>query len=222
MGVCVRKILGILSLIFALVGIGYAYQPKVGDLYFQDLNCGELCDAITTSTYGYDNTQVSHVAMLVKAGQHPEVIEATSPTVQQIPLQDFLMRSVDVNGHPRVMVGRLKPQFQPLIPQAVEIAQQWLGLPYNHDFRYHNHQQSFYCSQLVYEAFMDANHGKPIFPLNTMTFKVNGQMLPAWKNYFEQIGEPIPEGHKGTNPGMMSRDDNIEIIYFYGDLRKIK
>lgn len=201
--------------------LAFGYQPKVGDLYFQDLNCGELCDAITTSTYGYDHTQVSHVAMLVKTGEHPEVIEATTPVVQQIPLEQFLARSVDENGNPRVMVGRLDSQYQSLIPQAVMEAQQWIGQPYNRDFRYHNHEQRFYCSQLVYQAFAKANHGVAIFPLNTMTFKMNGQTLPAWQAYFADIGEAIPEGHKGTNPGMMSRDQNIKIIHYYGQLRRV-
>ena len=35
---------------------------KEGDLLFQDLNCGELCDAIETVTQGVDGKDFSHCA----------------------------------------------------------------------------------------------------------------------------------------------------------------
>ncbi|TNF67771.1 MAG: hypothetical protein EP298_06770 [Gammaproteobacteria bacterium] len=212
----------LLSLLLFIYQIGFTYTPKVGDLYFQDLNCGKLCNAITDVTYGIDNTQISHVAMLIEAGKTPYVIEAIGENVHLTSLQAFLNRSVDSSGKPRVIVMRLKPPYNKLIAKATTQAKKWLNKPYNSDFNPNNHFNEFYCSQLIYDAFLIANNNKPIFKENTMTFKHNGQTLPAWVNYFNSINKPIPEGKKGTNPGMMSRSDKLEVVYQYGSLRSIQ
>lgn len=210
------------TLILLLISqLAFSYTPKAGDLFFQDLNCGKLCNAITNVTYGYGNTQVSHVGMLVFIKDKPEIIEAIGKSVHLTPLHNFLMRSVDKDNKPRVMVGRLNTQYQPLIKKAISYTLSWQGLPYNDDFSYKNDLKTFYCSQLIYDAFMLSNHNKPIFILNTMTFKQNGQTLPEWQSYFKDINKPIPEGNKGTNPGMMSRSKHLEIIYHYAELRKV-
>eukprot|EP00121_Abeoforma_whisleri_P005710 Awhi_evm1s5180 len=47
------------------ISLSNSYSPQPGDLLFQDLDCVELCDAITSVTFGYENTQVSHVGMVV-------------------------------------------------------------------------------------------------------------------------------------------------------------
>ncbi|MCF6807706.1 hypothetical protein L3V79_04800 [Thiotrichales bacterium 19S9-12] len=202
---------------FCLVNIASAYIPKAGDLLFQDLNCGVLCNAITDVTYGYHQMQISHVAMVINNKKPIKVIEAIGQNVHLTSLNDFLERSLDKKGKPLVIVGRLKLKYQPLIPKAIEIAKNWQGLPYNDDFTPNNHFQSFYCSQLIYDAFMLANNNEPIFKQHQMTFKQSEKFLPAWKDYFKEIKKPIPEGELGTNPGMLSRSKNIEIIYSYSD-----
>ena len=198
-----------------------AYTPKVGDFLFQDLNCGTLCEAITDVTYGYDKTQISHVAMIVSVAKNIEVIEASGKNVHVISLQDFLKRSIDKRGRPRVLVGRLKKELADLIPKAINYALSWKGLPYNDSFKSDNKFHTFYCSQLIYDAFMLANNNKPIFAINHMTFRRNGKTLPAWKHYFHKIHFPIPEGVVGTNPGILSRSHSLKIIYSYGELRHI-
>lgn len=190
-----------------------AYNPKIGDLLFQDLNCGTLCDAITDVTYGYKKTKISHVAMIVSTAKQVLVIEATAKNnVHVTSLQNFLKHSSIV------LVGRLKTEFTSLIPKAVTLALSWQGLPYNKSFKTANKFRTFYCSQLIYDAFMLANNNKPIFAVHRMTFKKNNKFLPAWKNYFQKIRYTIPEGMIGTNPGILSRSYNIKIIYSYGQL----
>lgn len=207
-------------ILFCICQLSYAYRPEIGDLYFQDLNCGQLCDAITDVTYGVDHTEVSHVAMLIQAGKNPEVIEAIGNNVHITSLNIFLNRSLDQNHKPRVLVARLKKPYQNLIPQAIKNAEKWLGKPYNESFTPNNHFESFYCSELIDDAFMLSNNHHPIFEKNIMTFKKNGKTLPAWQAYFQSIHQPIPEGQVGTNPGMLSRAPVLSVIYWYGTLRK--
>ena len=42
-----------------------AQEFKAGDLIFQDLQCGPLCDAINAVTKGYQGKDFSHVAIVV-------------------------------------------------------------------------------------------------------------------------------------------------------------
>ncbi|MDC0535244.1 YiiX/YebB-like N1pC/P60 family cysteine hydrolase [Francisellaceae bacterium] len=195
------------------------YQPKVGDLLFQDLNCGALCNAITGVTKGYDNSYISHVGMVISAEPKVEVIEAIGDDVHVVSLQQFLDASVNKQGEPRVIVGRLMPEYQHLVPGAVKYALSKIGMPYNETFKPDNDGKTFYCSQLIYDAFKSADDGKPIFKTNKMTFEADGKILSAWKNYFHNLNVKVPEGEVGTNPGMLSRSNIIKIIYNYGGVR---
>ena len=65
------------------------FQLKLGDLLFQDTNCGEFCDSINSATTGYHKAMISHVAMVVNL--HPEmIIEANTHGVSISKLNQFL------------------------------------------------------------------------------------------------------------------------------------
>ena len=214
--------INVMLLCISVPGIALAITLRQGDLLFQDLDCGELCNAITTVTSGYNNLEISHVGMVVSINNGLEVIEAHKNRVQLTPLSNFLQRSVDIDKKPRVIVGRLISKYRYLIPEAVRHALSWQGLPYNYNFSPHNDYRRFYCSQLIQDAFKLANHSKIIFNNHKMTFKSNGRTLKDWHDYFKLIKSQIPEGQLGTNPGMMSRSQNINIIFSYSDkMRKV-
>ena len=197
------------------------FKLQTGDLLFQDLDCGVLCDGIGQVTYGINKTYVSHVGMVeITSAKEPVVIEAIGDGVVETPLATFLARSHDTNNHPMVMVGRLTTQYQDLIPSAIKYAKRQLGKPYNASFS-PDTEQSFYCSQLIYSAFAAANQNNSIFGQNQMNFNdlISGQITPAWKEYFAKLKVAPPQGKPGTNPGMMSRESEITIVYRYGNLR---
>lgn len=192
----------------------YAGVEK-GDLLFQDLACGELCDAIANSTVGFQGKAISHVGMVSDtSGREPIVIEAYNDGVNEVTLSTFLGRSADANGKPRVMVGRLKPEYQYLVPPAVAAAQQQLGQPYNGDFL--PSSKGFYCSQLIYYAFKEANKAD-FFVLCPMNFKdLKTHRYPdAWLRYFDDMHEIIPQGVLGTNPAAISLDPRLTIVFDY-------
>ncbi len=199
------------------------YQLQNGDLLFQDLNCGELCDGINYVTYGFKNSYVSHVSMIISIKPKPMVIEARSSGVVITSLEDFLNRSLDQDGKPRVMVGRLLPKYQPLIPKAIDYAKEELGKPYNSTF-INAYGKAFYCSELIDYAFRMANNGKAVFQQNPMDF-TNGktsQILPIWQKYYSALNLQVPQGVQGSNPGEFSRESILKIVFFYGDLRTHK
>ena len=196
---------------------GSGFQPRPGDLLFQDLDSGPLCDAIERVTEGCRGAKFSHVGIVgrPRAGR-ATVIEAARDGVRAVPLGEFLARSQDAAGRPKVVVGRPRPEHRHLIPAALDAATALIGKPYDSVFAIGNGR--YYCSELVYEAFRAANQGRALFDLAPMTFNdpATGATLPAWQDYFRKLSVPIPDGQPGINPGGISRSPKVEIIHVYG------
>ncbi len=189
------------------------FRLSDGDLLFQDLDCGPICDAIEKVTQGVNGKDFSHVGIVFTRNDSLFVIEATgSKGVCITPLHDFLSRSRDSNGQPKVVAGRVKKKYRKLIPGALSFAKAQEGLPYDEAFVADNGK--YYCSELVYDAFKHPNDGKPFFQLQPMTFNdpATGRIFPAWQTYYEALGIPVPEGEPGCNPGGLSRSRHIRIV----------
>ena len=210
----------IVFLIFSNSLFSQSYNPKNGDLLFQDLDCGDFCDAIEKVTQGINNYNFSHVGILVEENGNFKVIEAGGNGVVFTPLNEFLNRTLDENSKPKVVVGRLKnTNAQSLgidVNKSVELAKTHLGKPYDDGFVLNNNM--FYCSELVYECFLDTS-GNSVFQTFPMTVKdpETNKIFPAWDNYFDELTLNIPEGELGLNPGGISRSALIEIVHQYGN-----
>ena len=188
------------------------YRLAEGDILFQDLDCGELCDAIEAVTEGVNNKDFSHCALVIKENGETKVIEAIGNKVQVNNLKDFLARSGDSTKLKNVSIGRVKKEYRSIIPEAVYFTKKQVGKPYDDEFILEN--GSWYCSELIYESFKIANQGKEFFELNPMTFKnpETKEFFPAWIKYYDALQKEIPEGKAGINPGLISRSRNIKII----------
>ena len=188
------------------------FQLQEGDLLFQDLDSSALCDAIELVTPGYNDANFSHIGFIVSDDGKLKVLEAIPPKVILTELEDFLSRSKDKDGNPKVIVGRLKKEYKNTIPKAVEFAYKKIGVDYDDVFLINNN--SYYCSELLYEAFSKDS----IFQLQPMTFlhPDSGDTLQTWKDYYAELGVKIPENELGINPGIMSLSKKIEIVHIYG------
>jgi len=185
---------------------------QAGDILFQNLNCGELCDAIEAVTKGIDGKDFSHCAFVVNINDTLKVIEAIGDKVEVNSLQYFFARSGDTSKIENITVGRVKHQYENLITKATINAKQLLGQPYDDEFLLDN--EKWYCSELIYEVFKEANNKNNFFDLEPMTFK-NPKIqifFPAWETYYKELNKEIPEGQSGINPGLISRSDKIQII----------
>jgi hypothetical protein len=181
---------------------------QAGDLLFQSGKDG-LGGAIEAVTEGIGGYNFSHVGMLVPdSSGRLWVIEAVSEGVLLTPVDTFLQRGA------RVALGRVKDEYRPLLPAAIAFAVQQTGTPYDEEYLYNNGK--YYCSELIYDAFLVANNRVPFFNLEPMTFKspATGAFPEEWVRHYQKLNRPIPEGEPGCNPGGLSRSEKIEIKSF--------
>jgi hypothetical protein len=167
---------------------------QAGDILFQNLNCGEMCDAIEAVTTGIDGKDFSHCALVVNVNDTLKVIEAIGDKVQVNSLENFFARSGDTSKIKNLTVGRLKYQYENLIPKATLKLHQHIGQPYDNEFILNNGK--WYCSELIYEVFKTANGNKDFFELAPMTFKdpKTQSFFPTWITYYKELNKEIPEG----------------------------
>lgn len=185
---------------------------QAGDLLFQNLKCGALCDAINAVTYGVAGKQFSHCAMVVKINDTLKVVEAIGSKVQTNSLYIFFKRSGDTGFVKNITIARLKNEYKKFIPLASSFAIMQVGKPYDDEFLMTS--DKLYCSELLYNAYKEANASKDFFTLAPMTFKdpKTNQYFPAWIDYYKDLQKPIPEGKLGINPGLISRSKKIKVL----------
>lgn len=197
---------------FATAQSWSSFDYQTGDFLFQDLNCGALCDAIEKVTPALEGKHFSHIGLVYVVQDSAWVVEAIGEKVQVTPLRNFMLRQVDSLGNPEVAVGRLQKAYRHLNARAVGFALQQKDKPYDENFIYDNGK--YYCSELLFDAYKEANQGRAFFHLQPMTYKdpATGKTLPAWKKYFKKRKMKIPEGRLGCNPGSIAISDQVEII----------
>lgn len=185
---------------------------KTGYLVFQDMDCGDLCDAIEKVTTSHNGNSFSHMGLCYWRNDSLYVIEAVGKGVLLTPYQAFINRSTDAVGKPKIKIARVKHQYTDLAQRAVNVALSYVGTPY--DNYYIMGDDKLYCSELMYRAFYVANNKKDFFKLEPMTFKdpATQQFFPAWVTYYGALDIPIPEGFMGCNPGGISRSKHLEFL----------
>ena len=185
-----------------------------GDLLFQYFNCGDLCNAIEAVTEGFNGKDFSHCAIVVKINDTLKVVEAIGDKVQINSLNNFFERSGDTSTIKNVTIARVTHNYEPLITKAIAFVKQQIGQPYDNDFLIDNGK--WYCSELLYQSFKEANNQKDFFGLAPMTFKdpKTNNYFPVWVDYYKQLNIEIPEGKQGVNPGLISRSSKIQILKF--------
>ena len=88
-------------------------------MLFQVGKSSELNEAITEVTSGERDVHYTHIGIVLVENDTIYVIEAIPPEVSKTLLDTFLSRSANWDEKPVVAVGRLKPEYRELIPQAL-------------------------------------------------------------------------------------------------------
>lgn len=193
-----------------------SYNLQDGDLLFSvGVGDSELLTAIQNSTSEDQEIPFSHVGIVSVESEGTFVIEAIPEKgVTKTSLDDFFEETAEKDRKLLIAVGRLKPEYQYCIPNALETAKASIGKGY--DYAYNESNNSFYCSELVRFTYNDSI-GVPLFPPLAMSFKniQTREIEPYWVEHFEKLNIPVPEGEPGTNPVDMLHSEVLEIVHRY-------
>ena len=194
------------------------FVPRNGDLVFRVAGMSGAGQAIVSATAWGDSVKYEHVGIIEVAGNEVNVIEATGRGgVVRTPFDVFLSDSPEIGGRPGVTVMRVRIASvkggAAMADSAVVNALGHLGEEY--DWYYLHGNGRMYCSELVYESWLDSL-GNHVFGCVPMNFRdVDGNMLEYWTELFGKLGRPVPEGEPGTNPNGMSKSSLLEQVHRY-------
>ncbi len=194
-------LVALISLFFFTACSRYTAQDlQTGDLIFQDLDCGELCDAIeevTEAQFHVKGPALSHVGIVIKQDGDTSLLEAYGGKVTLTPLKDVLARKQ--NNQPRIVrATALKGLPSDFGERLKAIEKEYLGVPYDDVFAWDNRR--YYCSELVADIF-NRIVGREYFAPAPMSFGANDSPAhEVWLKYFTAHGVPIPDGQIGISP----------------------
>jgi hypothetical protein len=180
-------------------------QVQNGDLLFVEAENKNLSGAISRVTENNQSISFDHIAIIEKKDSEMNVLESTIKNgSNKISYREFIKN----NNKTKVILYRLKSQFQYAIPEAIVQANSLLGKPYNGS--YILNENSYYCSDFIERSFRNAH----IFALKPMTFinPKTGKTDLYWQNFYDKLGLQVPEGKLGCNPNALSQSEKIEKI----------
>ena len=167
---------------------------------WEHLQSGDLIFVRDTSGMGQavqqTTGQYTHVAIVERSGDTVLIIDATQRYgVVRRPIEQLSAANVPID------IYRLTIPFDTIA--VITRAHNFLGQPYDNAFMHDN--GALYCSELIYECFLDSlcNHLFEAIPMNWRA--PDGTIPQYWLDHFNKLNTPIPEDLPGTNPTALSR-----------------
>ncbi|WP_336732017.1 YiiX/YebB-like N1pC/P60 family cysteine hydrolase [Chryseobacterium sp. VD8] len=180
---------------------------KNGDLLFVTAKETGLSGAINNVTQKQKNASFDHIGIVEKSKDGIFVLHAAPKGgSQKQEIKDFL-KDQSEEGQ-RIIVYRLKSEYQKSIPSALEKAESMVGKPYN--FNYILDENYYYCSDFIERAFRQDH----IFKLEPMTFidPKTGKTNVFWEEFYQKKNLKVPEGELGCNPNGLAASEKLERI----------
>ncbi|MDF2552658.1 MAG: hypothetical protein K0R77_1933 [Chryseobacterium sp.] len=184
-----------------------ASDLKNGDLLFVTAKESGLSGAINNVTQKQKSASFDHIGIVQKDGKDIFVLHAAPKNGSQKQDLDKFLKD-QANDGQKIVVYRLKPEFQNAIPDAIEKANSMLGKPYN--FNYILDENSYYCSDFIERLFRKDD----IFKLEPMTFidPKTGKTNLFWDEFYQKKNLKVPEGEPGCNPNGLAASDKLQRI----------
>jgi len=194
---------------FLLLYLCYACSNtfSTGDLLFVVSEQTDFEKSIVEVTKNEKNdSNFTHVGIL-------NVTDSGIFVVEAVPTKGVIYSTLNNYDSTRFVIGKLKPKYKKYADAAVNRACSHLGKGYDYAFDFENNL--YYCSELVYDAFVYASKDPHFFETPNMTFKKESseEFVSFWVEYFEKQNIPIPEGKPGINPTGLSRSEKLKIKY---------
>ena len=175
-----------------------------GDLIFVGAQTEELSGAINRVTKINDETNFDHVGLIEKTTDSIFVLHAAPMGgSQREEIHHFYTSQSEKKN--KIVIYRLKNEYQSTIPYAITKAKTMLGKPYN--WLYILNDDELYCSDFIERAFRDDK----VFELIPMNFKnkETGIIDNFWIDFYRKKGEEVPQDEPGTNPNQLATSDKL-------------
>lgn len=186
---------------------------KEGDIILQTILGTQGMAIIAASSSPY-----THMGFIKTGGAGPVVVEAVGP-VKETPLAQWISRGVGQ----RITILRLKEITPEIAKKAAAAAKRHYGKPY--DFYFLPDKKSFYCSELVREAYLGA--GIALGKLQkvgelTESSAMNTIIEERWQYYPPCTAKPgitleecrkIIMGQELITPASIARDAQLQTVF---------
>jgi hypothetical protein len=212
-----------------------------GDLIFVESQKDDLSGAIRRSTKVSKETNFDHVGLIEKNAENDLFVLHSAPKggSQREEIRHFYDSrvgkaaalpggdGVGLEGDEKniendskvdknkIVIYRLKPQYQYRIPEAIKRAQTMLGKPYN--TLYIQNEEEYYCSDFIERIFRNEKNDQKdenIFELILMNFKnkKTDQIDDFWVEFYRQNGIDVPQDQPGTNPNQLATSTKLDKV----------
>ena len=181
------------------------YEPHDGDVIFQSFPLNPLTATIESVT----QSGLSHCGIVHRKGSQWIVLEAVGP-VKETPLAEWTSRGR--NG--RYAAFRLKPEYQPQIPEFLKAAYAYSGRHY--DIHYQFGDDAIYCSELVYNSFKSATGedlGR-VQKLGELNWRPNVEFIKGIEN------GTVPLDRRMITPIAVARASQLDLVFSNYESRK--
>ena len=175
-----------------------------GDLIFVGAQTEELSGAINRVTKINDETNFDHVGLIEKTADSIFVLHAAPMGgSQREEIHHFYTSQSEKKN--KIVIYRLKNEYQSTISHATTKAKTMLGKPYN--WLYILNDDELYCSDFIERAFRDDK----VFELIPMNFKnkETGIIDNFWIDFYRKKGKEVPQDEAGTNPNQLATSDKL-------------
>ncbi|MGO4878267.1 YiiX/YebB-like N1pC/P60 family cysteine hydrolase [Pedobacter psychrotolerans] len=180
---------------------------KNGDLIFVGAEKANLSGAINRVTQKRDAIAFDHIGIIEKSADSIFVLHASSKkgSIREN-MQAFYQAEKTADN--KIVVYRLKNNFDQAIPDAILSAKKMLGKPYNRTYILND--SSYYCSDFIERCFRK----NQIFALEPMTFinPKTGKPDDFWIEFYKKQNLEVPEGKLGCNPNGLAASNKLFLI----------
>lgn len=175
-----------------------------GDLIFVEAKQENLSGAINRVTQKSKTENFDHIGIIEKAKDRTFVLHA-SPKLgsnRQV-FEDFYKENQKNNQ--KMVVYRLKKEYQNSVDLAVKKANTMLGKPYN--WSYILNENEYYCSDFIERIFREDSIFEHI-PMNFRNPQTN-QIDDFWIDFYQKLNVEVPQDELGTNPNQLASSEKL-------------
>jgi len=179
-------------------------QLQNGDFVFVEAKQENLSGAINRVTQKTKTENFDHIGLIEIESDSVFVLHASADLgSNRQPFEYFCTENVE--NDKKMVVYRLRKQYQKAILPAISQSKKMLGKPYN--WTYVLDENSYYCSDFIERIFRKDSIFEHI-PMNFENPKT-GKTDDFWMDFYQKLNLDVPQNLPGTNPNQLAKSEKL-------------